>query len=160
MLTMGVRITPRRIPEPDALNNHLRAIGQRLEALPGVRGVAFSSALPLEGWTYGMLFQVAGRPYQERSQRRGCFFKMVSPGYFSTFGIRLLRGRGLTPRDTHGAPPVAVINQSLAAEVFPGEDPIGQRMLIPEIRPNATTLGTGRPHGRSWESSPMRRWKA
>ena len=78
------------------LNTYLRQIVRNLQALPGVRDVAFTSALPMQGWGYGMPFQIAGRPMVDRANRQACFFKMVSPSYFRALGMRLRKGRGLS----------------------------------------------------------------
>ena len=63
-----------------------------MESLPGVRDVALTSALPMQGWGYGMPFQRADKPIVDRANRRACFFKMVSPSYFSALGMRLRKG--------------------------------------------------------------------
>ena len=85
--------------------------------------------------------QVAGRPITDRANRQGGFYKVVSPSYFTTLGLRLARGRALSDRDVKSAPPVLVINERLAAREFPDQDPVGQRLLIQEIIPGKTGLG-------------------
>jgi putative ABC transport system permease protein len=67
----------------------LRQIVGNLESVPGVRDVAFTSALPLQGWGYGMPFQISDRPVVDRAYLQACFFKMVSPSYFRAVGMRL-----------------------------------------------------------------------
>jgi putative ABC transport system permease protein len=116
-------------------------------AVPGVRDVAFSSALPMRGWGYGMPFHRADREVADRAARKGCFFKMVSPSYFRTLGITIIQGRPLTEQDRKGAPPVMVINDAMAKKYFPGEDPIGKRIMIEEIMYGKTSLGPDIP----WE---------
>jgi putative ABC transport system permease protein len=88
-----------------------------------------------------MPMQVAGRPLVDRATRPGGFFKIVSPTYFSTLGIKMIRGRPLSDRDTSNAPPALVMNERLAKQHFPNEDPIGQHILIQEIVPGKTELG-------------------
>jgi putative ABC transport system permease protein len=141
VITAGVPISPKQIPDPVRLNNYLREIVVRIEAVPGVLEASLTSALPLQGWGYGMPYQVDGRPLKDRANRQACFFKMVEISYFHTLGIQLSRGRGLSKTDVHGAPPVAVINQTLARREFPNEDPIGRRILVQEIVPGKTELG-------------------
>ena len=142
VLTARLPIPVKRFPNPDHLNAYLREITARVEAVPGVRQAAFTSALPLQGWGYGMPYQVAGRPVVDRANRRACAFKMVTPSYFRTLGIRLIKGRFLSAQDLKGTPPVTVINQTLAKRVFPNEEPLGQRILIQEIVPGRTELGS------------------
>ncbi len=142
VITMGLPTPVKQYTDAAQLNAYLREVKSRVEALPGVREAAYTSALPLQGWSYGMPFQIAGKPFKDRANRQACFFKMVSPSYFSTLAIKLLRGRGLTEQDRKGSPPVTVINQTMAKRFFEKkEDPIGQRILIQEIVPGRTELG-------------------
>ena len=141
ILTAGVPIAASRFPDPAQLNAYLHEIRSAIEAIPGVRESAVTSALPLQGGGYGMPMQVAGQAMVDRANRSGGFFKMVSPSYFHTLGIRLLKGRALSEYDTKGAPPVTVINDRLAQKFFKNQDPIGQRILIQEIVPGKTELG-------------------
>jgi putative ABC transport system permease protein len=141
VITAGVPIPEKRFPDPAQLNAYLREMVASVEAAPGVREAAVTSALPLQGWGYGMPYQIAGRPVVDRANRQACFFKMVSPSYFHTLGIKLRKGRGLTEHDAKGAAPVAIINETLAKKEFPKVDPVGQRILVQEIVPGRAELG-------------------
>jgi putative ABC transport system permease protein len=141
VLTFGLPVSGTRFPEAATLNSYLRQIDSRLRALPGVTDVAVTSALPMQGWGYGMPFQLADKEKVDRANRQSCYFKMVSPSYFRALGMRLVQGRPLATTDVHGAPPAAVINDAMARKHFPGVDPIGHRILIQEIVPNKTQLG-------------------
>jgi putative ABC transport system permease protein len=88
-----------------------------------------------------MPMQPANRPMVDFANRSGGFYKVVSPSYFSTLGIKMIKGRALSDRDTANAPRVLVMNERLAKRYFEKEDPIGQRMLIQEIIPGKTELG-------------------
>jgi putative ABC transport system permease protein len=141
VLTARLPISQEQHPDPVELNAYLASISAAVEAVPGVRETAMTSALPLQGWGYGVPYSVAGRESMDRTNRRRAFFKMVSPSYFDALGIKLLAGRVLSDRDTAGAPPVALINETLAKREFPDEDPIGRRILAQEIVPGKTELG-------------------
>jgi putative ABC transport system permease protein len=141
VLTIGLPTAVKQFPDPTRLNSYLREIRTAVEAVPGVRQTALSCGTPLQGSCYGMPMQVASRPLVDRAERDGGFFKIVSPSYFTTLRLQLLRGRPLSDHDTKNAQPVLVINERLAKRWFPNEDPIGQRILIQEIIPGQTQLG-------------------
>jgi putative ABC transport system permease protein len=147
ILTAGLPIANEHYPDPQKLNLYLKAIIANVGAIPGVRDVAFTSALPLRGWGYGMPFQIADQPGVDRANRQVCFFKIVSPSYFRTLGIRLLLGRGLNEHDVAGSPSVTVINETMRRKYLPNQNPIGKRILIQDIIPGKTQLGPER----AWE---------
>ena len=82
VITAGLPISEQEDSRSRPPERALREIVARVQALPGVRNVALTSVLPLEGWGYGMPFQIAGQPLVDMAHRPACFFKMVSPGYF------------------------------------------------------------------------------
>ena len=141
VLTATLPISTTQHPDPKELNQYLRSIRESVAAVPGVRETALTSALPLQGWGYGMPYQIAGREVVDRAKRQSLFFKMVTPSYFDTLHIRVTAGRALGDTDVAGAPPVAVINETLAKRDFPNESPIGQRLLVEQIVPGQTALG-------------------
>ncbi|MBV9504336.1 MAG: ABC transporter permease [Acidobacteriia bacterium] len=141
VITAGLPISDKRYPDPVRLNLYLRQILSNVQALPGVRIAAFTSALPTRGWGYGMPFQIAGQPLIDVSKRPAGFFKMVSSSYFSAIGMRLRRGRFLNERDSEGAPPAMVINETMGRKYFRNQDPIGKRILVQQIVPGKTQLG-------------------
>jgi putative ABC transport system permease protein len=142
VLTLGLPVTIERFPDASRLNAYLRDIRTSVDAVPGVRETAWSCAPPMQGACYGMPMQVASRPLIDRANRPGGFFKVVSPSYFSALKLHFVRGRALTDRDVKSTPPVLVINERLARREFPNQDPIGQRLLIQEIVPGRTELGS------------------
>jgi putative ABC transport system permease protein len=141
VLTAGLPIRQEQHPDPAELNTYLASISAAVKTVPGVRETALTSALPLQGWGLGVAYSIAGRPVVDRVNRRPAFFKIVTPSYFSALGIRLVAGRALRDTDRAGAPPVAIINEALARREFSAEDPVGQRILVPEIVPGKTGLG-------------------
>jgi putative ABC transport system permease protein len=108
----------------------LDAVLGRLRATPGVREAAAVSPLPLGGSRHTLSLAILGRPPLPPGVRLSANWRTVSPGYFHTMGIPLLAGRELGDRDREGAPGVLVINRTMAARHFPGENPIGKRIRI------------------------------
>jgi putative ABC transport system permease protein len=123
------------------LTAYLREITENVRSVPGVREAAITDGVPMEGFGNGMPFLIEGRSYLPYTQRPGCPFKVVSPSYFYTVGMRLLNGRGLEESDVAGAPPVTVINETMAKTYFKGQDPIGKRILIRKLVPGKPALG-------------------
>ena len=140
VLTAGLPVNREQHPDPVELNAYLASVRAAVQAVPGVQGTALTSALPLQGWGFGVPYSIADRA-TDRVNRRRAFFKIVSPSYFDALGIKLLAGRVLSDSDRAGGSPVAVINETLANREFPGEDPIGRRILVPEIVPGGTDFG-------------------
>src|SRR4029079_18300054 len=108
------------------------ALRERLEPQPGVVGVAFAHQGPADpGWTTGVT--VEGHPPPTPGEQEEASYRPVSPGYFRTLGVPLLRGREFGRFDGPGAPPVAVVNEAFAARHFPGQDPIGRRIVVARL---------------------------
>ena len=103
-----------------------REVAEALRALPGVQSVAMTSKLPLRGSGDSWGIEIEGKPDIESSTT---FFRVVSPEYFQTMGIPLRKGRLPEPGDREGSEPVVLVNEALAAKYFPGEDPIGRRIM-------------------------------
>ncbi len=141
VLTASLAISSTQHPDPKELNQYLQSIRDSVAAVPGVRETALTSALPLQGWGYGMPYQIASRDVVDRANRQALYFKMVTPSYFDALRIRVTAGRSLGDTDVAGSPPVAVINETLAKRDFPNESPIGQRLLVEQIVPGQTALG-------------------
>src|SRR4029453_11961511 len=127
VLTAGLPIIQEQHPDPVELNAYLAAISAAVEAVPGVRKTAITSALPLQGWGYGVPYAIADREKLDPVNRRPAFFKIVSPSYFAALGIKLLAGRALSSNDKAGGPPVALINETFAQREFPAENPLRWR---------------------------------
>jgi len=142
ILTMRMPATIEQFPDPEQMNRYLREVRTAVEAVPGVRETAYSCAAPMQGTCYGMPMQAANKPLVELARREGGFYKVVSPSYFSTLGIKPIKGRLLADTDTSNSPPVLVLNERMVKRFFPNEDPVGQRLLIQKIVPGKTELGS------------------
>jgi putative ABC transport system permease protein len=96
--------------------------------VPGVRRVALSSGLPGQSGTTAL--QIEGRTDASESERPSVQRLVVSPGFFDTLRVTPIRGRLLSRADTAEAPKVIVVDAALAAKFFPGEDPLGRRVIL------------------------------
>ena len=133
LLTMSLPMQAERYPGGPQIADYLTRIREKIAAVPGVRSVATTSALPMMGWGWTMPFQIEGRPGADPAARPDCFFKIISPTYFQTLRMRLRQGRGLQEADAARTPLVAVINETMARQYFRGEDPIGKRAFLPVV---------------------------
>jgi predicted permease len=128
VLTMQMSVSEARFVTGAGMDDFIRESLQRIDALPGVERSAMSCCLPLETvWQAPLIIQ--GRQLNGRFHAfAGWTF--VSPGYFETLRIPLLRGRTFTESDTASAPGVAIINETLARRIWPNSDPLKDRLLI------------------------------
>ena len=99
-----------------------------LEALPGVRGAAFTMSLPIVESNWNSNFIVADKPVPPPGEAPNAALTPVSANYFETMGIRLLGGRVFSESEMTDTLPVTVINESLARRLWPGENPVGKRL--------------------------------
>jgi len=105
------------------------ALLSRLRVLPGVQAAGLTHSLPLiSDWVLG--FKIEGRPEVRPADLPNTNYYSVTPDYFPAMGIRLIRGRLFNQHDDARAPRVAIINETLARQFFPNEDPIGKRILV------------------------------
>lgn len=100
---------------------------EALGSLPAVESVALTSGLPFGRGATTMNFRLEGQPREPGTGPQGGW-RIVSPDYFRTMGIELLRGRAFDGRDTAESPGRVIVGRRLADDFWPGEDPIGKRL--------------------------------
>jgi putative ABC transport system permease protein len=133
VLAMDLPMPPTQFTNSTMLTNYLSEVTETVRSVPGVRAAAITDRPPMEGYANGAPFLIDGRPSLPYSQRPISGFKIVSPSYFYTVGMTLLKGRGLEEGDVAKATPVTVINETMAKIYFKGEDPIGKHILISQL---------------------------
>ncbi len=101
---------------------------EHLQQNPLTARSAIVFPMPFTGFTAGAGYRVEGTASVARAERPQAQLSSISPGYFATLGIPLLRGRDLELSDTRGRPGVVIVNQTLANRDWPGQDPIGKRI--------------------------------
>lgn len=146
VLTVRVQLGRERYPQPAQQAAFLQSALARVQRLPGIRSVALSDSVPLYGSATTMIFSnilVEGRPLDPKRLTGGMtIFRTVSPAYFETLRIPILKGRAFTERDQTGAELVTILDEQLAKKLFPNEDPIGKQMRSPEpTSPPHTIIG-------------------
>ncbi|HEU4767715.1 MAG TPA: ABC transporter permease [Pyrinomonadaceae bacterium] len=101
---------------------------ERVRGVPGVAAASATATLPLSGSSWGRSLTVEGYPVLSVGQAPMIQHSVVTPGYFRTMGIALLHGRDFTDADALEAPKVTIIDERLAREYWPNENPIGKRI--------------------------------
>src|SRR4051794_6475218 len=129
LITMQLLLPQTRYSDSASMIAFYRRLHDEVSRMPGVTAAAVATTLPMTGSDIGMGFSPEGRPVDPAVRTSAAFFG-VSPDYFSTLGIRIVRGRGFTERDDERSAPVMVINETMAAKYWPGEDPVGKRLKI------------------------------
>src|SRR5215510_12959832 len=135
LLTMQLSVNN---PDGQQVANFFEQLQQKVRNLPGVKSVAVSDGLPF-GMANYPAFIIEGRPATEKKPS-GLRYS-VSPDYFQTMGIELIKGRVFTAEDTRDSQLVAVINEVLAQRYFPNEDPIGKRLKHGPNSPSLEIVG-------------------
>jgi putative ABC transport system permease protein len=112
----------------------------RVRAQPGIVEAASVNNRFEPGFTYVTLFDAENRPTPDQQQRTSNF-RRITPGYFATVGMRVRRGRDFAASDRMTAPAVAIVSESLAEQIWPGEDPLGHRLRRGPDMPWITVVG-------------------
>jgi putative ABC transport system permease protein len=100
---------------------------ERLRNVPGVSAAGVVTDIPLYGGS-STGFDVEGRPPAPPGARAMTDYRIINPDYFAAMGMRMVEGRAFSGHDNEAAPGVVIINETMAARFFAGEDPIGQRV--------------------------------
>ena len=129
VLTAGMSLPRAQYSKPAQWLNFYTTLVGRLEADPGVESVAAALPLPLYGAGLNFAFKIEGREERPGSDL-SANYTSATPSYFRLLKIPLLQGRLLTERDTAQSPRVCVISSTFARIHFPGEDPIGRRLVF------------------------------
>jgi len=140
--TFSLPVPEARPKDPALISGYYRQMLASIKSVPGVLDASVSVGLPLEGPGFGMPFTIAGQPdFSDPSQRPGAAFGMVTPDYFNTFGIQVIRGRAFTDQDNAGTVHVAMVNEEFVKKYLKGKDPLQQRINVEELIPGVTKLG-------------------
>lgn len=133
LVTMEITLPAARYSDPAAIAGIYQRILDRVPQVPGVRSAGLVKPLPLGGTQEETVFKIDGRPPVSNDALPVASYTIVSPDYFKTANIPL-RGRAFTDADDANAPLVVIISQAMASQFWPGEDPEGRLMSLPDPR--------------------------
>ena len=129
LVTMQLALPPAAYPSVEAWLTFHKTLLEHIAGAPGVDAVGLATSLPLSGNAAESSLIREGDPLPTPDHPPAeCSYVAVSADYFRTMAIHVLRGRTFTARDTSNAPPVIVVDDALAARLFPNQDPIGRRI--------------------------------
>ncbi|HVZ63324.1 MAG TPA: ABC transporter permease [Lacunisphaera sp.] len=117
---------------PQQTHGFYRQLEDRLSALPGADHVTVAWTLPIFQYLTTRSFVAESRERPQPGHEPVAAVNGVEPSYLETLGIKLAAGRNFSAADTLTAPPVAIINESLAKALFPGGDAVGQHIGVPD----------------------------
>jgi predicted permease len=127
LLTMQVSLPAQRYRQ-DQIAAFSQQLRERLQAIPGAQSVALASDLPLSGSTSAGPIELEGQPAFPDGGEIRMFRHRVTPGFFSTLGIPIIKGRDFNDSDQAQAPGVVIISEAMARRYWPNEDAIGKRL--------------------------------
>jgi putative ABC transport system permease protein len=151
VLTMDLELPTVRYPQPVQRKQFYDQLLERLSALPGVQAVGASTDIPLDGGDSWMAVNVEGRPTPPPGQTPQAAYRIISPDYFRALQIPLRRGRMFNAADARvalplirwypqqpnppqfdapQAAPAVIINETMARQFWPNEDPVGRRLKL------------------------------
>src|SRR5713101_6365956 len=114
--------------KPQQAADFYKKLLDRVSILPGVQSAGAAWWIPLSGSEIGFNFNIEEHPVPA-GQQPVAQVNVVTPDYFQAVRALIHRGRGFTDRDDRNAPPVAIVTESFAKQFFPGEDPVGKRII-------------------------------
>jgi len=143
LLTASISLPPTRYDTNLKKNAFFLDLIQRVDSLPGVRSAAAAMTLPMTGFA-GAPVQDAAKPALKLNERPIAKYLPITPGYFRTLQVAVIRGRDFTEHDTEDSERVAIIDENLARRFWPdypaGIDPIGQRLLVGGVDPRPAKI--------------------
>ncbi len=130
VLTVGLSLASPRYDEVSSRRDFIHRALDRVRALPGVESAGMVYALPMAGADSDAGFLIEGRKPPEPNQSPVAWYRPVTPEYFSTMKMKLIRGRFFRESDDAAAPPVVLINETAVARYWRNEDPLSSRVQI------------------------------
>jgi predicted permease len=127
IVSAEIELSPGRYTDRDPIGNFYQPLLDRLQHAPGIAAAGLISTIPIQNWGINSDVHIKGQPPYPRNQEMLAEERMVTPGYYRVFGIRLVRGRLLNPAtDTIPDAPKIVVNEAFVKKFIPsGMDPVG-----------------------------------
>jgi putative ABC transport system permease protein len=141
LYTMKVSLSDGRYSKNSEKKRFVRELNERLDATPGVTGVAICDDLPIAGTNSTTSVKEKDRVFAAGAAALPVGLHVINPRYFDGLGTRLVKGRVFDARDAAGAPSVFIVNESMARRLWPGEEPLGKHIRYNSSDPWGTVVG-------------------
>ena len=130
VLTFRVALPEEKYQTKAQVRNYYDRVVRQLQSLPGVSSAACATSLP-SGWSWNVTeYTAEGQPPASPGESPSTISQIVSPDFFATLRVPLLKGRLISAQDGPDAPPVAVVTESMARDNWPRQDPIGKHLKL------------------------------
>ena len=139
VLTMRLSLPASAYQKSEQIVGFYDRVFEQVKSLPGVEAAAVSDVLPLSGNDNDTMMEIENRPFDVKGLVMSTDFRVITPDYFRVIGARLSRGRIFAEGDREGAPLVALVNETIARNHWPNEDPIGKRIRLLDAPPAQAT---------------------
>jgi predicted permease len=141
----GLAVVPVRLPEatypdPERVTRYFGEALERVRQVPGVTSAAAVSFAPFAGNNPGLTYTPAERPLGAGERAPDADYRVITPGYIRTLGIRLVSGRDFTEQDRAGAPDVVLVSETMARQTWPSENPIGRQLRTGDTQGRVYTV--------------------
>ncbi len=133
VLTAQIVLTGSSYEDQDARLAFYYRLLEQLQSVPGVQTASMINPLPVTGTGWQTRFMIEGRPRPDPGEFPSTEWMQISPGYFRTMEIPLLRGRTFSEFDHQNAQPVVIIDEKFASSHFPNADPLGRRIAFGDL---------------------------
>lgn len=142
VLTFYLPVPQGRFKEAASITPYYKQLLEKIESVPGVETAAVTTGLPLRGTGSARPFRVVGAPPAAPGTTQNAGVQWVTPGYFDTFGIRVIEGRHFNEQDADGGARVVMVNETFANQHLSGADPLTQRVVINQMNQGGRQPGS------------------
>jgi predicted permease len=143
-VTAQIALAEYRYPDSRRQMAFFDELETRLRQMPGITALGISDTLPPYGGSQARIYsrmEVPGRPRAAEGTGGMVGFRVVTPGYFSALGVPIVRGRAFQDQDRGAGQSSVILSETLAKKLFPGEEPLGNRLRLGPEEPWSTVVG-------------------
>jgi putative ABC transport system permease protein len=147
VLSFRLALPQLKYDSPDKRRNFYANLFDRIKTIPGVETAGAAQGIPFSGWNVKTYLSMEGQPPRVRGEELDSHQQRITPDFFPALGIPILKGRGFAASDRDTVNRVVVINETLARQAFPGQDPLGKRIKRGDPagpEPWSTVIGVAR----------------